>query len=229
MATVHIFLSYHTPDRPAAEGLAQALKKQDAQIEVFLAPWALRPGAYWIPELAQAIQKADAFLLLLGRAGPGRWQLLEYYEALDRKAREPAFPLVPLLIETAQPNIPFLNLVHWLQAGGDPTAPAVVEQLLPALQGQGLTPVAKPWLVHNHYKGLEALTEARGRLRCGTVAPGSISPSCQVRSRSMRWRARLRKEFDLRSEPIAWPSCTLRGVGRAEARGAALVWCLRSA
>jgi hypothetical protein len=50
----NIFLSYHSPDRSVAEALAQGLQKQDDRLDVFLAPWALRPGAYWIPELAQA-------------------------------------------------------------------------------------------------------------------------------------------------------------------------------
>jgi formylglycine-generating enzyme required for sulfatase activity len=84
---------------------------------------------------------------------------LEYYEALDRRARQPDFPLIPLLIETAQPKIPFLNLVHWIHAA-DPTVPAVLQQLLAALRGERPAPITRPWLVHSPYKGLEALTEA---------------------------------------------------------------------
>jgi hypothetical protein len=58
-----IFLSYHTPDRPLAEALAQALQNEDNQLQIFLAPWALRPGSYWISELGHAIQQADALEL----------------------------------------------------------------------------------------------------------------------------------------------------------------------
>lgn len=39
--------------------------------------WALR-GAFWLPELAVELERADAVLLLLGANSPSDWQTLEY-------------------------------------------------------------------------------------------------------------------------------------------------------
>jgi hypothetical protein len=38
----------------------------------------------WLPELAQEIAEATAFVLLVGEKSIGPWQAMEYYEALDR-------------------------------------------------------------------------------------------------------------------------------------------------
>jgi hypothetical protein len=157
MSAYHLFLSYHSPDRPLAERLGQALQARG--LEVFLAPWTLRPGAFWIPALAEAIEKADAFLLLLSPRSPGPWQLLEYYEALDRKVKQPDFPLVPLVLPDAEPRLPFLKQINWLQAT-DPTGSDALESLVQALHGEVTGPVAEPWRALNPYKGLLAFTEA---------------------------------------------------------------------
>ncbi|MBM4430690.1 MAG: hypothetical protein FJ026_10145, partial [Chloroflexi bacterium] len=115
-------------------------------------------GAFWIPALAEAIEEADAFLLLLSSRDPGPWQLPEYYEALNRKVKQPNFPLVPLLLPDVEPRMPFLKQLHWLQAP-DPTALDVLERLVCALHGESLEPAAEPWRTLNPYKGLPAFTE----------------------------------------------------------------------
>jgi len=153
----NVFLSYHGPDRPLAERLARALESRG--FEVFLAPWTLRPGAFWIPALAEAIEEADAFLLLLSSRDPGPWQLPEYYEALNRKVKQPNFPLVPLLLPDVEPRLPFLKQIQWLPVS-DPTAPDDLERIVQAIHGEVLEPVAEPWRTLNPYKGLLAFTEA---------------------------------------------------------------------
>jgi hypothetical protein len=97
-----LFVSYNSRD----ESLALAVKKEleNGAWSVFFAPWSLRPGAYWMPELAAAIRECDAFLLLAADAGLGPWQLLEYYEAMDRRAKEPEFRLIPALVGDIQPD-----------------------------------------------------------------------------------------------------------------------------
>ena len=72
-----VFLSYHTPDQATARSMAELLRARDPELDVFFAPWALRPGAFWIAELATAIEDAEALILLLGKQSPGPWQLLE--------------------------------------------------------------------------------------------------------------------------------------------------------
>ena len=80
------FLSYHSPDHPLAERLIATIKGKDSGLSVFFAPTHLRAGGAWTAQLAEAITEATAFILLIGEAGVGKWQALEYYAALDRWA-----------------------------------------------------------------------------------------------------------------------------------------------
>jgi WD40 repeat protein len=159
MDRTRLFLSYHTSDQKVAECLTEGLAAHAPDLSVFFAPRVLRAGAFWIPALTEAIEEADAFLLLLGAKSPGPWQLLEYFEAIDRKAKQPDFPVVPVLLGDAAPRLPFLRQIHWLQFP-DPTADEALERLLPALRGEALGRVAEPWRAVNPYRGLLALTDA---------------------------------------------------------------------
>jgi TIR domain len=107
------FLSYHSPDLVIAERLEAALKRGDPDAHVFFAPKTLRAGGYWLPTLSDEIAEATAFVLLVGEHGLGPWQVLEYYEALDKRAKSPDFPLVVMLREgQPAPGLPFLRQLH---------------------------------------------------------------------------------------------------------------------
>jgi hypothetical protein len=49
------FLSYHSPDLALAERLEAALRRRDADTQVFFAAKNLRAGGYWQPALAEEI------------------------------------------------------------------------------------------------------------------------------------------------------------------------------
>ena len=78
------FLSYHSPDEKLAARLKAAIEGNDPALSVFFAPTHLRAGGAWTDQLAQELCRADAFILLIGEAGVGKWQVPEYDEALDR-------------------------------------------------------------------------------------------------------------------------------------------------
>src|ERR1700719_2015156 len=105
------FLSYHTPDRALAEQLKAAIELKDSASHVFFAPTHLRAGGSWSAQLAQEIAEANAFILLVGPAGVGQWQVPEYDEALDRWVKSPAdFPLIVVLLEgQSVPGLPFVR------------------------------------------------------------------------------------------------------------------------
>ena len=67
----------------------ECLGRQDSGAKVFFAPKSLRAGGLWLPQLAREIAEATAFVLLVGEKGIGPWQAMEYYEALDRRVKEP--------------------------------------------------------------------------------------------------------------------------------------------
>ena len=94
------FLSYHSPDQALAERLKAAIERKDAASRLFFAPTHLRAGGSWSAQLAQEIAEATAFILLIGPAGIGKWQVPEYDEALDRWVKSGRiFPLIVVLLE----------------------------------------------------------------------------------------------------------------------------------
>src|SRR4051794_717047 len=81
------FLSYNSQDP-----LHQQVQTRLGDLlgaDIFYAPASLRAGGYWLPILADEINKAGAFILLIGEKGLGPWQVLEYYEAFDRRVKQP--------------------------------------------------------------------------------------------------------------------------------------------
>jgi hypothetical protein len=129
---VRVFLSYHTPDEPAAQALKHAIEARGSGIEVFFAPYNLKLGAFWLPVLREAITEANAFLIILGKQ-LGAWQKLEYYEAIDRKAKESRenrnFPVVPVKLSDRAPNLPFLSQFHWIESA-EPTSTEPLSKIL---------------------------------------------------------------------------------------------------
>ncbi len=93
------FLSYNSRDFTLVDGLQNALKRKDPDAQIFFAPKSLRAGGYWLPSLAEEIADATAFALIVGENGLGPWQVMEYYEALDRRVKSPDFPVVLVLLE----------------------------------------------------------------------------------------------------------------------------------
>src|SRR5262245_15736624 len=154
---MRIFLSYHSPDESAALALKAAIAAREPAFRLFFAPSSLNAGAFWLPRIGAAIAEADAFLLLLGN-GLGAWQKLEYYEALDRRARDPAFPIVPVVTTATTPGLPFLRQLHWIGTPA-PHADPHLSAIIAALKGEALAEVAQPWRATNPYRGLPALRE----------------------------------------------------------------------
>jgi hypothetical protein len=110
-----------------------------------------------MPQLGEAIQSADAFLLLVGeRLGP--YQIIEYYEAFERRAMQPGFPLVPVLSASKAPGLPFLNQIHWI-ASAEPHAEPDLSRILAALEGEAIEKGRELWRSVNPYRGLASLRE----------------------------------------------------------------------
>jgi hypothetical protein len=152
------FLSYHSADQVVAERLKDAVECKDSSARVFFAPIHMRAGGSWSAQLAQEIEEATAFILLIG-AEVGRWQVLEYNEALDKWAKSPAeFRLIVVLLEgQTAPGLPFLRQLHWIITP-DPTSEKDVAWIFDAAAGHGSSPDAL-WRYTSPYRGLEAMEE----------------------------------------------------------------------
>jgi formylglycine-generating enzyme required for sulfatase activity len=152
------FISYHSPDGALAEQLKNAIKRKDPGSDIFFAPSNLRVGGFWSAQLAQAIADATAFVLLVGSRGIGNWQVLEYDEALDKRVKSPAFPVMLVLLEgQAAPGLPFLRQLHWI-VSPDPASEKVVAQLLDATGGDSSRP-GELWRYASPYRGLAAMEQ----------------------------------------------------------------------
>jgi formylglycine-generating enzyme required for sulfatase activity len=153
------FLSYNSQDLGLMQSLEAALRRKDPDARIFFAAKSIRAGGFWLPELAHEIAEATAFILLVGEKGVGPWQVMEYYEALDRRVKERDFPVVVLLLDGQQaPGLPFLRQLHWVITV-DPASEKSLAQLMEAAGGSG-TPVGELWRHTAPYRGLYAMTEA---------------------------------------------------------------------
>jgi hypothetical protein len=153
------FLSYHSPDQSLAERLKAAIERKDSASRVFFAPTHLRAGGSWSAQLAQEIADATAFILLVGEAGIGKWQVREYDEALDRWVKSGRrFPLIVVLLKgQTAPGLPFLRQLHWIITS-DPASEKEVARLFDAASGSGANP-GELWRYTSPYRGLEAMEE----------------------------------------------------------------------
>src|SRR5215813_10656400 len=132
---LRVFLSYHTPDRTIALSLKRAIEDTLRGVDVFVDQTHLRHGHLWQPSLFDAIAKAEAFLILVSNRA-GDWQKFEYYEALDRKVKDAAFVLLPVIIadraKGPAANLPGLAQLHWIEST-EPTAPDPLSRIVAAL------------------------------------------------------------------------------------------------
>jgi hypothetical protein len=159
---MHVFISYHTPDREKAVALCQAILSASPGTTVFLDQSNLRFGHNWQPALYAAIEEADVFLTLIGNR-LGNWQTAEYYAAQDKKVNRPdTFVLLPIIIADRTkgpvPNLPGLSQLHWIECS-EPTAPTVLPLIIGAISGKQIPEAPKPWMLVNPYRGLMALEE----------------------------------------------------------------------
>jgi formylglycine-generating enzyme required for sulfatase activity len=153
------FLSYSSQDFALTQALKNALQRREADARIFFAPENMRAGGFWQQQLTDEIAESSAFVLLVGETGIGPWQVMEYYEALDRRAKEQSYPLILVLsAKRPAPGLPFVRQLHWVVTE-DPTSEATIGKLIEAASGPATQPGGL-WRHTRPYRGLEAMTEA---------------------------------------------------------------------
>ena len=119
-----VFLSYHWQDHARVEALAQGLRREG--LRVLLDRWYLTPGRPWPQELEEILGQCGAVAVCV--EGDGPWQQREAYQALACQAKDPGFPVIPVLLPEAEPPLGFLGQNTWAGRPGrdDPTLPALL-------------------------------------------------------------------------------------------------------
>src|SRR5512135_818075 len=116
----HAFLSYNSQDRPAVHELADRLEGE--KLNLYLEEWELAPGREVQPALAEALRDSKTCVVLLGPNGLGPWQKQELQVAIDTRARDEAFHVIPVLLPgTERPrrgdvaHLEFLINASWVE------------------------------------------------------------------------------------------------------------------
>ncbi|MFB3094422.1 MAG: toll/interleukin-1 receptor domain-containing protein, partial [Candidatus Acidiferrales bacterium] len=157
-----VFLSYNWRDHAAVETVARSLREQG--LKVFLDRWYLQPGRDWQQALVQALDTCRAVVVFLGTNGLGSWQQREQGLALDRQAREAAFPVIPVLLPGADPALGFLALNTWVDLREGLEAPHQLAVLAKAVQGEPPGPELQEQIAASRatvcpYRGLQPFRE----------------------------------------------------------------------
>jgi hypothetical protein len=105
------FLSHNSSDKPRVRALA------DRRLRVWLDEEQLRPGLPWQPLLEAGIRDSAAVAVCIAADGLGPWQDTEMQAALQLAARNPAQPVMAVLLPGAPdwPALPaFLTVRGWV-------------------------------------------------------------------------------------------------------------------
>jgi energy-coupling factor transporter ATP-binding protein EcfA2 len=136
--TYDVFVSYSRADWQHAAEIDSVLRAKG--LRSFFDRRNLAPGLPWVRALEQAIGAAKAVIVLIGPRGLGNTQQYERELALVRQSRNPAFPVVPVILPKTTTDRPFdfLNVLTWVdfsQVASVSDAPDELARLLTAVHG----------------------------------------------------------------------------------------------
>ncbi len=131
-----VFLAHNSQDKPQVGQLAVLLRARGVR------PWLdseqIPPGRLWQDLLQTALSQVSAAAVILGSAGPGRWQALEM-RTLVSLCVEQGKPVIPVLLPGV-PTIPdtllFLQQFHSVRFQHTLHEAAAMEQLIWGITGQ---------------------------------------------------------------------------------------------
>src|SRR5262245_52961244 len=113
---------------------------RDKGLKTFFDRRNLAGGVPWVRALEQAIGAAKAVIVLIGPRGLGNTQQYERELAFVRQSRDPAFPVVPVVLPgtTTDRPLDFMNLLTWVDFShvvNVSDAPDELARLLAAVHG----------------------------------------------------------------------------------------------
>ncbi|MGA7453265.1 MAG: toll/interleukin-1 receptor domain-containing protein [Rhodoplanes sp.] len=103
--TYDVFVSYSRADWRHAAEMDSVLRAKG--LRSFFDRRNLTPGLPWVRALEQAIGAAKSVIVLIGPRGLGNAQQYERELALVRQSRDPAFPVVPVILPGTTTDRPF--------------------------------------------------------------------------------------------------------------------------
>jgi hypothetical protein len=120
IARYDAFLSYNAQDRSAVYEVAERLKHEG--LALYLEEWELAPGREFQPALAEGLRDSKTCLVFLGPNGLGPWQKEELQVAIDKRARDTGFHVIPVLLPGSErprrgevAHLEFLINASWVE------------------------------------------------------------------------------------------------------------------
>lgn len=181
-----VFLSHNSNDKPPVETLAHRLQSE-AKLKPWFDKWNLVPGEPWQEALEAALDQSRTCALFIGPSGISPWHNEEMRAGLDRRVRESAFRVIPVLLPggrmAERGELPrFLSRLTWVDFRG-PDGVHDSEQfhrLICGITGQPPGRRAEPKgaeaRIECPYRGLEAFDEAHSRFFSGVKhSPNTLS------------------------------------------------------
>jgi WD40 repeat protein len=114
------FLSFNSQDRLTVREIAERLRLEGLQL--YLEEWELAPGREFQPALAKGLSDSKTCVVFLGPNGLGPWQKQELQIAVDRRARDQAFHVIPVLLPGSErprrgdvAHLDFLINASWVE------------------------------------------------------------------------------------------------------------------
>ncbi len=128
-----LFLSHAGDDSGAVRKLADRLRR--AGLDVWLDVEELNPADRWMKSLEEALARADAFAVYVGKSGIRGWVDREVRVALDRNTEDPSFRVIPILGAGSDvESLPFFLAQHqWLDLRDGFGEPAELKRLVGAI------------------------------------------------------------------------------------------------
>lgn len=141
------FLSHNSKDKPAVRKIAEWLRKRG--LRCFLDEESLIGGDAWVEGLDKGLASSKACVVFIGGSGLGNWQTEETHAALDQRARNHTFRVVPVLLaDSGDPRknrMPtFLRTLSWVDLRGGAQDESALARLERAIRSATSTPSATP-------------------------------------------------------------------------------------
>lgn len=129
----HAFISYSSSHRPQVQEIADILNQRGCSC--FFDQWYLNPGRCWMEELENSLNASRSVAVFVGPGEMRPWQKREVAFAIDRQARDPRFPVIPVLLPGCDPPLGFLSQLTWIDLRQPAAKTSQIDRLARIIQG----------------------------------------------------------------------------------------------
>jgi WD40 repeat protein len=155
------FLSYNSLDRSAVLEVYERLKGEG--LSLYMDVKKVPPGEVFQPALAEGLHQSKTCVVFLGPNGLGPWPKEELQVAIDKRARDSAFRVIPVLLPGAErprrgnvAHLEFLINASWVEFLKTLDEPRAFQSLLWGITGERPRDVGSRYEGVCPYRGLEA-------------------------------------------------------------------------